>query len=634
MNIQLPEKADVGSLPVRSIRDSYKCHERYAYLLGIIYYKNKISGHSQNTGVELSSAVLRNLFGGVYSFYINNLIAAEYIIPVSAPYDFTLIQPNGKRQILHCKGTFKITTTIESKDGTRRMFKGHSKRYKLNTNLFGIKPKLTPFPISNPILKSKLDKVQATYSEKVLSSFGPARKQYQCIKKLSINPEVWEYMDMKYPTTDLLSISRYIRSQVGSKERMIAFLRTLKNNRLTKKNITGIMRSFGMDPYHMDYGYTRIEGALRLYFKRKYRSLIISKYEAIARGEHDFLRFAYDSKTNRLFTLVTETPKDIMPFVKMDGENLVEIDGNNTQWNTTIDYLEKVFRIGGYYKKAYQHLSNEIKIAKKQKKYYKVRTITLEDMHSYVFKHHRINFKKEIHDLHLLPEINYNGETYLNRHLRELFMSSKKWYDRLFNELQHLRFSMGTTEFRKEMLVLIKRISPDYPDERIKKDLLAWVLFGPTPRLFYKDNTVVKAFSDRYRNTIFALTHLKNRGFDHQQFGYSSYDRWKLLSVINQRKEASMFVVDSTLNIQEPFLTKHDALYVRRGDAETVHNKLKTILSKHGSRMDLSFREIYSEDWRDHVVREPIEQTGNDPDKVIEISARINKYSRLLKITA
>ena len=59
MIIKLPVKAEIHSLPVRSLRDSYKCHERYVYLLGIIYYKNKIAGHSQNTGVELSSDVLK-----------------------------------------------------------------------------------------------------------------------------------------------------------------------------------------------------------------------------------------------------------------------------------------------------------------------------------------------------------------------------------------------------------------------------------------------------------------------------------------------------------------------------------------------------------------------------------------------
>lgn len=634
MIIKLPVKAEVDSLPVRSLRDSYKCHERYAYLLGIIFYKNKTSGHSQNTGVELSSDVLRDLFGGVYSFYINSLIAAGYIIPVDAPYSYTMTLPTGEKKILHCKGTYKLSSSHVGTNGTQQIFKGHSKRYKLNTRLFGIKPKLKDYQIQNPILIKKLDKVQAQYSKKVLDNFAPARKQDKCIKTISIIPEVWEFLNIKYPTTTLFQTAKYLRLNLGSKERLIGFLRTLKNNRLTEKNICGIMKAHGLDPMHSSFGHHQIESALRLYFKRKYRSLIIKKMEAIAKGEHDFLRFAYDTKTNRLFTLITETPKDIMPFVRMDEEVLVEIDGNDTQWSTTLDYLNQVFRMGAFYKKAYLALDQRIKIAKKDKQFYKVNPIGLNDLHDYIFEHHRINFRKELYDLHLAPEITYKGETHLNRYLKELFLSGDRWYKRLYDELEHIKFSMDTKSFRSDMLKAVKQNSPKYPGERIKKDLLAWVLFGPSPFPYYKDNPVVFAFKTKYRNTLQALMDLKNRGFDHRKFGYSSYERWKLLSIINQRKEASIFILDASANIQEPFLTKHDALYVKQSDADSVHKQLQLVLKKNRSRLNVSMGNIYNRYWRDTLRPEEQHVYGNDPNKVIEISARLNKHTRLLKSTA
>lgn len=634
MIIKLPVKAEIQSLPVRSLRDSYKCHERYVYLLGIIYYKNKTAGHSQNTGVELSSDVLRDLFGGVYSFYINGLIAAEYIVPVNAPYSYTLTLPTGEKKKVHCKGTYKLSTSHVGTNGTEQIFKGHSKRYKLNTRFFGIKPKLKDFQIQNPILISKLDKVQAQYSKKVLENFAPARKQNTCIKTLSIQPDVWEFINTKYPRETLLKTAKYLRSNLGTKERLIGFLRTLKNNRLTQKNVCGIMKAHGLDPMHATFGHQNIEAALRLYFKRKYRTLIIEKIEAIGRGEHDFLRFAYDNKTNRLFTLITETPKDIMPFVRMDNEILVEIDGNNTQWSTTIDYLNQVFRIGAFYKKAYEALDANIKQAKKDKQFYKVEPICLNQLHDYIFEHHRINFKKELYDLHLAPEIRYKGQTHLNRYLKELFLSSNLWYKRLSHELENLKFSMDTNGFRDDILKMVKLISPKYPGERIKKDLLAWVLFGPSPFPYYKDNTVVNAFGKKYRNTLQALMALKNRGFDHNKFGYSSYERWKLLSIINQRKEASIFILDATANISEPFLTKHDALYVKESDADVVYKKLQLVLKNNRSRLNVSMTNIYDRYWRDSVVAEKQHVSGNDPNKVIEISARLNKHTRLLKSTA
>ena len=634
MIIKLPVKAEIHSLPVRSLRDSYKCHERYAYLLGIIYYKNKTSGHSQNTGVELSSDVLRDLFGGVYSYYINQLIAAEYIIQVNAPYSYTLTLPSGEKKELHCKGTYKLSTSHVGTNGTEQIFKGHSKRYKLNTRLFGIKPKLKDYTILNPILVSKLDKVQAQYSKKVLENFAPARKQHTCIKTLGIVSDVWEFINIKYPTETLLKTAKYLRKNLGTKERLIGFLRTLKNNRLTEKNICGIMKAHGLDPLHAIYGHDNIETALRLYFKRKYRTLIIQKIEAVSRGEHAFLRFAYDNKTNRLFTLITETPKDIMPFVRMDNEALVEIDGNNTQWSTTIDYLNQVFRMGAFYKKAHEALDAKIKQARRDKEYYKVQPICLNQLHDYIFEHHRINFKKELYDLHLAPEVNYKGEIHLNRYLRELFLSSNRWYKKLHDELENLKFSMDTKGFRADMLRMVKINSPHYPGERIKKDLLAWVLFGPSPFPYYKENTVVKAFQTKYRNTLHALISLKNRGFDHNKFGYSSYERWKLLSIINQRKEASIFILDSTANISEPFLTKHDALYVKESDADIVYKKLQLVLKRNNSRLNVSMSSIYDRYWRDKVVPEKQHVSGNDPNKVIEISARLNKHSRLLKSTA
>ena len=633
MNIKLPVKAEVDSLPVRSIRDSYKCHERYAYLLGIILYKNKTAGHSQNTGVELSSEVLRDLFGGVYSFYINGLIEAGYIVQVNAPYSYTMTLPTGEKKTLHCKGTYKLSSSHVASNGTQQIFRGHSKRYKLNTRLLGIKPKLKDYRIQNPILIDKLNKVQAQYSKKVLENFAPARKQEKSIKTLSISSEVWELLNIKYPTRTLFKTAKYLREQLGSKERLIGFLRTLKNNRLTEKNVCGIMRAHGLDPMHSWFGHQQIETALRLYFKRKYRTLIIRKIEAISRGEHDFLRFAYDTKTNRLFTLITETPKDIMPFVRMDNEVLVEIDGNNTQWSTTLDYLNQVFRMGAFYKKAYDALDQEIRTAKAKKEYYKVNPITLDKLHDYIFEHHRINFKKELYELHLSPEITYAGKTSLNRHLKELFLNGPRWYKRLFNELQNLKFAMDTEGFRSDMLDMVKKVSPKYPGERIKKDLLAWVLFGPSPFPYYADNTVVRTFRLKYGATLRALETLKNRGFDHHKFGYSSYERWKLLSIINQRKEASIFILDATANIAEPFLTKHDALYVKESDADSVYKQMQLILKKNRSRLHVSMGHIYDRYWRDSIKPDEQHVYGNDPNKVIEISARLNKYSRLLKTT-
>lgn len=633
MKIKLPVKAEIHSLPVRSLRDSYKCQERYAYLLGIIFYKNKNAGHSQNTGVELSSDVLRDLFGGVYSYYIKELVAAEYIIPVNAPYSYTHTLPNGEKKILHCKGTYKLSTSHFSTNGTEQIFKGHSKRYKLNTRLFGIKPKTKDFEIQNPILVAKLDKVQAQYSKKVLENFAPARKQFECIKTLSIQPEVWEFLNIKYPTKTLFRTAKYLRKHLGTKERLIAFLRTLKNNRLTEKNVCGIMKAHGLDPMHSLYGHQVIESALRLYFKRKYRTLIAQKMEAIGRGEHDFLRFAYDTKTNRLFSLITETPKDLMPFVRMDHEALVEIDGNNTQWSTTIDYLNQVFRMGAFYKKAYLAVEEQIKQAKKDKQYDMVQEVTLDHLHDYIFTHHRINFKKELYDLHLAPEVTYKGQTHLNRYLKKLFLSGNLWYKRLYHELENLKFAMDTGAFRSDMLQMVKTSSPNYPGERIKKDLLAWVLFGPSPFPYYKDNTVVRAFGLKYRNILMAIEDLKNRGFNHNKFGYSSYERWKLLSIINQRKEASIFVLDATANISEPFLTKHDALYVKQSDADVVFKQLQLVLKKNTSRLHVSMKAIYDRHWRDAVQPEKQHVFGNDPNKVIEISARLNKHSRLLKTT-
>ena len=634
MIIKLPVKAKVETLPVQSLRDPYKCHERYAYLLGIIYYKNKTAGHSQNTGVELSSDVLRDLFGGVYSYYINQLLEAQYILAVNAPYSYTMTLPNGEKKKLHCKGSYKLSTSHIGANGTLQIFRGHSKRYKLNTRLLGIKPKLMDFEICNPILIRKLDKVQAQYSKKVLENFAPARKQEKCIKTLSIMPEVWEFVNTKYPRKTLLKTAKYLRKELGTKERLIGFLKTLKNNRLTQKNVCGIMKAHGLDPYHAVFDHQKIETALRLYFKRKYRSLIIGKIEAISRGEHDFLRFAYDNKTNRLFTLITETPKDLMPFVKMDKENLVEIDGNNTQWSTTIDYLNQVFRMGAFYKKAYLALDQRIKAAKNQKQYQKVKPITLDDIHDHVFAHHRINFKKEVYDLHLAPEVRYKGVVHLNRYLRELFLRGDRWYVRLYNELQQLKFAMDTGQFRTDMIKTLKQRSPDYPGERIKKDLLAWVLFGPSPFPYYRDNSVVSAFRSKYPRALQALVELKNHCFDHNKFGYASYDRWKLLSIINQRKEASIFILDATANIEEAFLTKHDALYVKESDADKVYRKMQHVLKKNGSRLHVSMNSIYNRYWRDTVAEEVMHSSGNDPNKVIEISARLNKNRRLLKSTA
>lgn len=634
MHIKLPVKAEVQSLPVRLERDSYKCHERYAYLLGIILYKNKKTGHSLNTGVELSSQVLRDLFGGVYSYYLNNLIEAGYIVQVNAPYSYTMTLPSGEKQTFHCKGSYKLSSTHTNTSGTQQIFKGHSKRYKLNTRLLGLKPKLKDFDIKNPILIEKLNKVQQQYSEKVLENFAPARNQFKHIKTLSIRSEAWEFLDKKYPIKNLLSTAKYLRKNLGTKEKLIGFLKTLKNNRLTENNIRKIMRGYGLDPDHTVFGYSRIESDLRLYFKRKYRTLIMHKIEAIQKGEHDFLRFAYDTKTNRLFTIITETPKDIMPFLKMDNEALVEIDGNNTQWSTTIDYLNQVFRMGAFYKKAFNSLDINIKLAKKEKKYYDVHTITLDKIHDYIFINHRINFKQELYKLHLQGEFISNGQSYLNKHLKELFLRSDKWYKRTYDELQHLKFSMDTSQFRSDMLSIVKNISPKYPAELIKKDLLAWVLFGPTPFPYYKENKVVQAFQMKYTNTLSALTILKNKGFDNRKFGYGSYERWKLLSIINQRKEASIFVLDTELNIKEPFLTKHDAIFVKASDADVVFKQMQLILKKNSSRLFVSLKNIYDPYWRDKVVPDSITKDETDPNKVIEISAKINKYSRLLKSTA
>lgn len=627
--IKLPIQAELGSLSVYSKFNTYKCQERYAYILGIIFYKNKIAGHSQNTGVELSSAVLRNLFGGIYNFYIKNLIDAEYIVPVNAPYSYDIITPNGNKQTLHCKGMYQMTKVSDNKEGTKQIFKGHSKRYKLNTKFFGIKPKLKDFEIRNPILIDKLNTVQSQYSKKVLENFPAARKQEKAIKSISIRPEVWEFLNLQYPINDLVSLTKYLFKNLGSKEQVIRFLKTLKNNRLTTKNITGIMKSFGLNPNHKFYDYTFVDSAIRLYFKRKYRSLIISKIEDVQNGNHDFLRFAYDSKTNRLFTLITETPKDIMPFLKMDNESLVEIDGNNTQWSTTVSYLKRVFRLGAYYKLAYEALDLELKQAKKAKEYYKIKPITFDTIHEYVFIKNRINLKKEFKNLHLLGEIQYKGEIHLNRYLKEMFLRSNRWYKRLADELDNMLFAMNTNSFRDDILNLIKNISPNYPQDKIKKDLFGWVLFGPSPFPYYKDNTVVKAFRMRYSATLLAIETLKNRGFNHTDFGYSSIDRWKLLSVINQKKEASIFVLDATANIEESFLTKHDALYVKLSDSDSVYRKMQLILKKHHSSLEVSQSNVYDPYWRNSIKKQ--EYFIKDPNKVIELSAKLNKYNKMLQ---
>lgn len=143
----------------------------------------------------------------------------------------------------------------------------------------------------------------------------------------------------------------------------------------------------------------------------------------------------------------------------------------------------------------------------------------------------------------------------------------------------------------------------------------------------------MKAFKGRYRNIMQALEILKNRGINHIKYGYTSYESWKLLSVINQKKEADIFVLDATFNIKEDFITKHDALFVKLSDADKVYKDLQQICRKRSCKLNLSRNRIYDKDWRLNCINN-IEVDTSDPNKVIELSAKLNKHKRLLKAIA
>ena len=308
LTVQIPQGFPLSDVYNGYAKNKKRGSDLVAYVVSHLVSRNQQRRQPINEFVPLSSAALRNMFGGDYSKYINSLTELNLFEAYSKPYDETI---NNVRYV--SKGTYSLK------------FK-KAKKYRLNVS------EGTPvvdYIITDKQVIRKINDARVKQLERLIRSDKTAEQIYQSIKLLSIDYDAAiEYTRTKYELRKIYRLAKSFLRQ-KTKEELREFYRLMLQSSKNKKKREAVLKKFGISD--LTWGDAALHYC-KQYSRWQARVRWIRTIKAIAEGHHEHITMVKDKYSGRIYNTLTLTPSDIRSFMYLDGQPLVEFDGANAQW--------------------------------------------------------------------------------------------------------------------------------------------------------------------------------------------------------------------------------------------------------------------------------------------------------------
>jgi len=265
------------------------------------------------------------MFGGGYSKYIKALIKQNIIEEYSRPTTITL--KDG---------------TVWKHNGTFSKALGISKQYRLLVD--------ENIPLGNYIIRDKqvVRKINDARIKKILfllKNNPTARKVYDSLKKVSIDTDasiqyikneyhfneqiVWAKKFIGRPNHTAKTLKTFIREMLSVSNKKDKRALLIKNGLGVKSKEIGLTKQ--QENERLDKLAVDVLKVVKSYAQFQSRYRWIKTITAIQEGNYSRIFMSHDKFSGRIYHTFTSTPRNIRPFMKLDGQTLIEFDGANAQ---------------------------------------------------------------------------------------------------------------------------------------------------------------------------------------------------------------------------------------------------------------------------------------------------------------
>jgi len=402
-----------------------------------------------------------------------------------------------------------------------------SKSYALNLEGF---TQLEEVFLVDPVFLKKVNETRNRRTNFILKTYPESQAIYHTLLHTSVdyNPCL-QHINKKFKVQFLKEVYKHLIGRYGSvntKELLRLCIKANAYKGQFKKTLKNqIKRKFSLQAEDLQNLLKYVS------WFTTYKSYVwhLKQWKALSEADIDqkknFIFFTTD-KSKRLYHNASSTPKDIRKYLKIQGEELVEIDASNSQWFLLVALLEEKYKTREHI--LYSHNKNRTNNNTTR------RTTTHTTTTPLMFP----TFQKELHKL----------KAYL--------------------EQGYFRTAVTTA--------LNKQEGREYTEKETKGLLIKRILFEDPNSPYMRKEPIVKAFKSLFPTLYRAIVWLKKEGLDYQSLGYNEKNSYKALAVELQEMESSIFIRGVHRRLEGVLrLSIHDALLVRQNDVKQVLNGLQ-----------------------------------------------------------
>lgn len=476
-----------------------------AYFLGMLVNKCQIDRKPLSTEYPLHRDILVSLFGNDYTSFLREL---------------------------EVMGVLSIGDSYRVNDV--------SKSYALRVS----SKELVEYEITNErtiyrIKKARL--VQLTYT---LKAHPHLIGQYQFILGCGIDTErAIRFVREEYQITKQRETYRKLVLCYGVEFARELFSAFTKKDAKAKKRLRYVLK---LDSSQFQF----LNEYSEKYRKAKKRIHEIQKWNLLQSAEtekekREWINLKVSTRTGRVFSNMTSTPRDLRQFLNFNGEPLVEIDANNAQWALLTHFL----KWNTYNDSLILDSKKEVSITNEGGQ----KPLPLTTVPSSIC----VPFKKELEHFSSMLMTNW----FVTMMHQQIVDEGRKW----------------NTGGQRSTLYRIPK-----NERETKYLLLKRVLFENPSRFYLKNELVVKVFQRTYPSLFWYINHAKTEGWRITAGGIDVGTKpFSALALRLQKMEAELFTQKLRTRLSVPHCTIHDAVIVTKSNSQTALNAIGELISEY-----------------------------------------------------
>lgn len=519
LTVRIPANVNLDNLHNPYIKNKKRGNDHNAYILGNLEYKSRMKEIPYNSFHYLHSDHLTNLYGGNYYKYIEELINQGWIQEYSNEYSGKI---NGIE--FTCKGSYKPGKESKRYAGAEQneIFRDYV---------------ITDQPLLNKINNARIERTQ-----RIIKHNPTAKALFESFKLITVDvAAARKFLSKEYLLPHIVQMNELLDNRLG-KDGTKVFMQKVNYCKKSKKKLLVLLRASNLDVRDIDL----IRQTVTNYNKLKTRLSSIDRWDAIQNGDYDMISMYQGSRKSRIYDNFSMTAKNLLPFFKLDGSPLYEVDGNNSQLWMLLKLCNILNR-----KSFLGHFKGNIG----------------EKSNFYL----EYNLHKHIHT----TSSHYMLHSFLNKNRKKLDFELENFGNMLYK---------GT--LRGHFIAAYKSSGEIKTDKQIKTYIFEHVLFA-NPKLNYNKNFIIlKEFKKLFPAMMELITMLKLDVLNEKELqprrkkkDKNFSIRWKCLPILLQKMEYDLMVKDSH-TIPTYFLQRYDALIGTKENINVIAQGLNRTANK------------------------------------------------------